>query len=150
LLVRTTLARTAKDFLAFVGAVDGLNVTHEGVAEGEPLETALSLFELTTDWGDLWEDIGFSGQLDAAKNLAETADSLAALGYVVHVGRHKQVQRYKSKPPLVATVGLMAVRPQQPGAAEGFALVKLDDGWEVLPEDRVQLPEEWLKGGTTN
>jgi transcriptional regulator with XRE-family HTH domain len=140
LLIKTSVVRTAQDILAVFDNRHAWRIDVTSVRGDDASEQAAALADLVTDWNDMWEDMQFAGRLDAARTLAGACSLLEKSGYLVHMGHHRQMQRSKNLPTLIFNVGLLTVLSKEESENYQFAFVNLEDGWETLPEDRIQIP----------
>jgi transcriptional regulator with XRE-family HTH domain len=84
-LIPLTRVDRASDLRPFMGA-HAWQVDHvSGLSEEQEDEIAV-LAELLRDYGDMWSDIGPTGQRDALKTIYESIDRLQAGGLCVGVG----------------------------------------------------------------
>lgn len=84
-LVPLTRVERASDLRSFMG-MHAWQVDHvDGLSEEQEDEVAV-LSELLRDYGDLWSDIGPTGQRDALKTIYESIERLQASGLCVGIG----------------------------------------------------------------
>lgn len=99
-------------------------------------ELAESLETLTM----LWEELGEGERIRHTTDLAWKSTELKRLGYTCRVGHHRQ--RARLEPDMVASVGVIVVRPTQEsgGAQAAYAmLIRLEADWENLDADRERI-----------
>jgi transcriptional regulator with XRE-family HTH domain len=144
-MVPTNPILTTSDFLAAFGERHAFRFDTSQVQNEEALDVAASLVDWIKDLNDSWDECNASDQLQCARSCVELCGQLEAIGYLCHMGHHKQVLREKGRPDLVLLVGLLSV--QEKSGAEGtrYALVELEDPWETLDEYRVPIPEDFFK-----
>jgi transcriptional regulator with XRE-family HTH domain len=140
-VVPTAPVRTASEFLsAFVGQ-HGFRFDTPAVQTDELLQLAAEMVDWITDVNDGWDDCSRSQQLEAARSFAQLCSQLGALGYLCHIGQHRQALYGKGRPPLVVAVGIMSIRKKEEAEGTRYALVTLEGEWETVKEDRIPLPE---------
>lgn len=153
-MARTTPVRTASEFLAAFHQRHAFRFDTSEVKGDEALEVAASLVDSIRDLNDVWDDCGASDQLRYARGCAELCGQLEALGYLCHMGHHKQVLRKNGRPDLLFQVGLLSVQERRNADGSRYVLVELEDGWETVEEDRAPLATdvsgEWLRGADLN
>ncbi|QOZ36988.1 helix-turn-helix domain-containing protein [Bradyrhizobium sp. CCBAU 53421] len=140
-LVPTDPIRSASDFLNAYGQRDGLRIDTSAVKSDEALEIAAVLVDWIKDLDGVWEDCGMSEQLRFARSFVEECMKLETLGFICHLGSHRQVLREKGRPDLTFNVGLLSIQPKEGAQGRRYALVQLEGRWEATDEDRVSLPE---------
>lgn len=144
-VVPTNPIRTTSNFLAEFGQRHAFRFDTSQVQSDEALEIATSLVDLIKDLNDCWDDLDASDQLRYARSCVELCGQLELLGYLSHMGHHRQVLHEKGRPDLVLVVGLLSL--QQKVGAEGtrYALVEIEGRWETLDDDRVPLADDFFK-----
>jgi transcriptional regulator with XRE-family HTH domain len=144
-MVPTNPIRTSSDFLAAFGQRHAFRFDTSQVQNDDALEVAASLVDWIKDLDGIWDDCSASDQLRYARSCAELCGQLEALGFLCHMGHHKQVLREKGRPDLVFVVGLLSVQQKADGEGARYALVQLEGRWETVTEDRVPLTEDFFK-----
>jgi hypothetical protein len=135
-LVPTDPIRTAPDFLKLFDNRHAYRFDTSQIQHDEALEVAASLVDWVTDLNDVWDDCSMSQRLEYARNFVEQCVRLEALGYLCHLGHHRQVLREKGRADLVFVVGLLSILPKESGKGRRYGLVELEGRWETVPEDR--------------
>ena len=115
------------------------------VEADEALEIAASLVDFVKDLLDGWEDCTASEQLQCARSCIELCSQLEELGYLCHMGRHKQVLRDRGRSDLVLDAGLLSVRKKQKSDGTRYALIELEGSWATVDGDRKPLNEDSFK-----
>lgn len=128
--------RSASDFLAVFTLLDGFRLDMSAVVDEAALEIAGELGDWFRDIGDIWEDAYPSQHVQYAGEFAKLCVEIEQRGYLCYMGKYRQQQRLKDRPPLVFTVGTMSFQPQEGAEGPRYALIPLEDGWETLPGDR--------------
>jgi transcriptional regulator with XRE-family HTH domain len=136
LFVPTRPIRTAQDFLANYSEWHGRRIDTSTVETSKAQDVAAAMADWLDDLDGIWGLSSMSQRLDYARSFAELCVQLEGLGYLCHMGQHRQRLREKGKPDLVFTMGLMSVQPKETADGEKYALVRLGGNWEVLEEDR--------------
>ncbi len=140
-LVATDPVRTASEFLSAFGDQHAFRFDTPADQTDELLEITTAMGDWITDQLDGWNDCNRSQQLQAARSFVELCGQLEALGYLCHMGHHRQALYEKGRPPLVIRVALLSIRKKQEADGRRYALVTLEDNWETVKEDRMPLPE---------
>jgi transcriptional regulator with XRE-family HTH domain len=140
-MVPTNPIRCASDFLAAFGHRHAFRFDTSQVQSDDALEVAASLVDWIKDLNDGWDDCSASEQLECARSCVELSIQLEALGYLCHMGHHKQVLREKQRPDLVLEVGLLSVQKKADGEGTRYALIELEGRWEKVNDDSVPLIE---------
>jgi transcriptional regulator with XRE-family HTH domain len=143
-LVPTNPIRTTADFLAAFGKPQAFRSDTSQVQNDKALEVAASLVDLIKDLIDGWNDLSATDQLQSSRACIELCGQLEALGYLCHMGRHRQVLRERKPPDLVIVVGLLSVREKSDSDGPRYALIELGGRWETVDEDRPKIPSQWL------
>jgi hypothetical protein len=141
-IVPTTAIRSASDFLNAFEPRHALRIDTSNVTADEALETAAALADRLTDLNAIWEDCPRSQQLEYARGFVDLCREIEALGFVCHMGHHKQQLRQKDQRPLVITVGVVTLLPKDQAEGVRYGLIQLEGGWEKLEADRFSLPKE--------
>lgn len=97
-MVPTNPVRTASDFLAAFGHRHRYRFDTSQVQSDEALEVAASLVDCIKDLDGILDDCSASDLLQYARSFAELCGQLEALGYLCHMGHHKQVLRENGGP----------------------------------------------------
>jgi transcriptional regulator with XRE-family HTH domain len=142
-LVPTDPIHSASDFLTAFGQRHAFRFDTSAAQSDEALEVAATLVDWIKDLDGIWDDCGMSEQLQYARGFVEQCAQLEALGFVCHIGQHRQVLRQKDHADLVFNVGLLSIQPKEGAEGRRYALVQLDGGWETTKEDRVPLPDDF-------
>jgi transcriptional regulator with XRE-family HTH domain len=143
-LVPTNPVRTAAEFLAAFGHRHAFRFDTSQVKSDEAMEVAASLVDWIKDLNDGWEDISASDQFQSARNCIELCGQLEELGYLCHMGHHKQVLREKGRPDLTLVVGLLSIQEKAGADGTRYALVEFEGRWETVDEDRAPLTDDFL------
>ncbi|MBP7340487.1 helix-turn-helix domain-containing protein, partial [Niveispirillum sp.] len=93
LLVRTEPIRTANDFLKRFGEWEGWRFSFDQVEGDQAMEVAAEIGDWLQDMDGIWELMNTSQRLDTARGFADMCTRLEALGYLCHMGHHKQRMR---------------------------------------------------------
>jgi hypothetical protein len=115
------------------------------VKDDEALEVAASLKDYIVDLIDGWDDCNASDQLQAARYCIDSCGRLEELGYLCHMGHHKQKLREKNRPDLVFDVGLFSIRDKSGADGTRYALIELEGRWETVNEDGAPLAASSFK-----
>jgi transcriptional regulator with XRE-family HTH domain len=140
-MVPTDPVRTASEFLHAFGQRHAFRFDTPLEQSDELLEITASMVDWIKDLDGIWDDCGMSQQLEWARHFAELCKQLEGLGYVCHMGKHRQALYQRGQPDLVFVVGLMSIRKKEEADGRRYALVELDGNWETVREDRMPLPE---------
>jgi transcriptional regulator with XRE-family HTH domain len=140
-MVPTRPVRTTADFLAAFGRRHAFRFDTSQVQDDEALEVAASLVDWIKDLNDSWDDCSASDQLSFARSCIELCGQIETLGYLCHMGHHKQLLHEKGRPDLVFVVGLLSIQNKSGSDGVRYALIELEGRWETVDEDRVPLAE---------
>ena len=143
--VPTNPIRKPAEFLAAFGGNHAIRFDTSQVEADEALEIAASLVDFVKDLLDGWEDCTASEQLQCARSCIELCSQLEELGYLCHMGRHKQVLRDRGRSDLVLDAGLLSVRKKQESDGTRYALIELEGSWATVDGDRKPLNEDSFK-----
>lgn len=133
-IVPTQAIHTPADFLAACGECHAFRL-ETGYIEGEEAESiAASMADYVKDCADIWPEIGATQRLEYARSFIKECKSIESLGYVCHMGRHRQRQTRKN--PVTFEVLLMTFLGTEASKTAQYAFIQLPDGWEVPEEDR--------------
>lgn len=138
-LVPTQIIKSASDFLSAFGSLHTFRFDTSEVVDDEALELAATMTDQVRDLMDIWSDVYEVERLTYAQGFVDLCRQLEALGYLCHMGRHRQRRRDKGQPDLVFTAGLMSIRPKAASKDQKYAMVSLEGRWEALEEDRPTL-----------
>lgn len=139
-LVPTRILRSTADVLAAFGPqMEFAQVDTTDVSGDEAIALAASMTDSLRDLMDIWNDIYEAERLTYVRDFMEVAKKLEALGYLCHMGRHRQRMRDDGKPDLVCTAGILIIRPKAASSEQRHAMVQLAGRWETLEEDRPPL-----------
>jgi transcriptional regulator with XRE-family HTH domain len=141
-MVPTDPIRRAADFLAAFDQRHAFRFDMSAVEDDEALELAASLVDCVKDLNDVWDECGMSDRLQYARSFADQCAQLEELGFLCHMGHHRQVLRETGKRDLTFVVGLMSIQPKEGPQGRRYALVQLEGKWETVDADRLPLPEE--------
>lgn len=142
LLVPTRPIRLTSDFLAEFSQRQAFRFDTVQVKGDEGLELAASLIDSMKDLNDCWDDCSASQQLEFARSCVEMIAQFEKLGFLCHMGHHKQVLRVKGHSDLVISVGLLSIQSKLEAGGTRYAIVELEGEWEKSDEDRMQFAEE--------
>jgi transcriptional regulator with XRE-family HTH domain len=140
-LVPTDPVRTASEFLSAFAQGHAFRFDTPADQSEELLEITASMTDWIKDMNDVWVDCDMSERLGYARSFAEMCTQLGELGYLCHMGRHRQALYEEGRPDLVFVVGLMSIRKKEEAEGRRYALVKLEGKWETVKEERMPLPE---------
>jgi transcriptional regulator with XRE-family HTH domain len=140
-VVATDPVRTASEFLSAFGGQHAFRFDAPADQSDELLEITTDMADWITDLLDGWDDCSKSQQLEAARSFVALCSQLEALGYLCHMGHHRQARYEKEHMPLVIRVVLMSIRKKEEADGRRYALVNLEGNWETVKEDRTPLPE---------
>ena len=135
-MVPTTPIHTANDFKNAYGEWHGWRVDTATVECEEALSIAAQLADYLQDLDGIWGLCSMTERLEYSRHFAELCGQLGELGYVCHIGQHRQRLRESGKPDLVFLAGLMSIRPKAGSEKLKYAILDLDGAWETLPQDR--------------
>jgi transcriptional regulator with XRE-family HTH domain len=138
----TYAIHSASDFLSAFAQRHAFRIDTSNVTADEALATAASMTDYITDLNDIWDDCPRSQQLEFARSFVDMCQEIEAFGFVCHLGHHKQQLRRKDQHPMVFTVGVMTLLPEDEAEEGHYALIQLEEGWESLEADRVPFPGE--------
>lgn len=141
LVVPTMPIRSTSDFLGEFRQRHAFRFDTSQVKDNEGLELSASLVDNIKDLNDCWDDCSASDQLQFARNCLDLIGQLEELGYLCHMGHHKQVLQEKGRPDLVFVVGLLCIRNKSEADSTRYAIVELEGRWEKASEDRMQFAE---------
>ncbi len=133
-IVPTRPIHTISDFLAACGECDAFRWETGYIEDEEAESVAATMVDYIKDYMEIWPDMGATNRLECAKSFMDYCKSLEALGYVCHMGRHRQ--REIRKNPVTFDVGLMTFLGTEASKTAQYAFIQLPDGWEVPEEDR--------------
>lgn len=139
LMVTTNPVRTAGDFLAIFNQRHAARIDTSAVEGDEAMDIAAAMTDWLTDLNDVWDECSQSQRVGYARSFAELCEQIEALGYICHMGHHRQRLRERGRPDLVFSVTFMSIQPKAQADGERYALVKLDGAWETMEEDRPAL-----------
>jgi transcriptional regulator with XRE-family HTH domain len=137
----TDPVRTASDFLNAFAQRHAFRFDTPAEQSDELLEVTATMTDYIKDLNDVWDDCSMSHRLEYARSFAEFCVQLEELGYLCHMGHHRQVLYEKGRPDLVFVVGMMSIRKKEEAEGRRYALVTLEGKWETVKEDRIPLPE---------
>jgi transcriptional regulator with XRE-family HTH domain len=137
----TDPVRTASEFLSAFDHRHVFRFNAPAQQSDQLLQVTASMFDWVQGLNDVWEDCSMSQRLEYARSFAEFCHQLEALGYLCHMGHHRQALYEKGRPALVLVVGLMCIRKKEEAEGRRYALVELDGRWETVKEERIPLPE---------
>jgi len=140
-VVSTNPVRTASEFLSAFGDQQAFRFDAPADQTDELLEITTAMADWITDLLDGWNDCSRSQQLEAARGFVSLCCQLEALGYLCHMGHHRQARYEKDHPPLVIRVSVLSIRKKEEADGTRYALVNLEGNWETVKEDRMTLPE---------
>src|SRR5207248_884923 len=89
-LVRTRTVRTAKDVLEHYGEWHAWRIDTATVESDEALEITATVSDWIDDMGAIWDLCSMSERLTYARRFAELCQQLEVLGYLCHMGSHRQ------------------------------------------------------------
>ena len=144
-MVPTDPIRTVQDLLNAFEQRHAFRFDTSQVQEDGAMETAASMVDWIKDLNDAWDDCSMSDRLHYARNFVDLCKELEGHGYLCHMGTHKQLLREQGRSDLVFVVGLMSLQPKGEVDGRRYALVHLEGRWETAMEDRIRLPEDFLK-----
>lgn len=136
--------RTAQDFLAHYDEWHALRWDNSALDKAEALEVSTTIGDWFQDLDGVWGMCSISERLSYARSIVELCQQVGELGYAFYMGRHRQRSVEEGKPDLVFTVGLAMFQKQSDADAQKYALVELENPWEVLEEDRLFKVEDFL------
>jgi hypothetical protein len=142
LLVPTNPVRTTAEFLAEFEHQHAFRFDTSQVKGEDGLELAASLVDNIRDLNDCWEDFGASEQLQFARSCVTLIGQLEELGYLCHMGHHKQVLRVKGHTDFAIEVGLICIQEKSEADVTRYAIFELEGEWEKAEEDRMRFAEE--------
>jgi len=135
-LASTTVIKTASDFLHAFGRAEMFRIDTSEVTGDEAVEIAATMSDQVRDLIDIWSESSEVDRLLYARSFVEDCKQLEDIGYLCHMGRHRQRMRDEGKPDLVFTAGFLSIRPTKDSSQQRYALVQLEGRWETLEEDR--------------
>ncbi|MDX8521147.1 helix-turn-helix domain-containing protein [Mesorhizobium dulcispinae] len=94
----TNAIRSASDFLGAFAARHAFRIDTSNVATDDALETAAAMTDFITDLNDVWDDCPRSQQLEYARSFVELCRQMEKLGFVCHMGHHRQRLRQRDQP----------------------------------------------------
>lgn len=84
--VRVKLILTGRDLLKLVAGADAYQTDWEEFVSDEEVEAGRDLLQNAVDWGEIADEIGVAGQIDAAKNLGQQINEALELGLMLYGG----------------------------------------------------------------
>jgi hypothetical protein len=84
--VPVKLILTGRELLKLVAGAQAYQTDWEEFASDEETEVGRALLQNAVDWGEIADDIGVGGQIDAAKNLGEQINEALELGLMLYGG----------------------------------------------------------------
>jgi transcriptional regulator with XRE-family HTH domain len=144
IVVPTVPVRTASEFLRAFQGQQGFRFDMPADQTDGLLRLTAEMIDWVTDVNDGWNDCSKSQQLEMARSFTELCVQLETLGYLCHIGQHRQALYRKKGPPLVVTLGIMSIRKKQDAEGRRYAMGTLEGEWETVKEDRSPLPEGFV------
>nr|WP_321442355.1 helix-turn-helix transcriptional regulator [uncultured Hyphomonas sp.] len=133
-IARTNPVRTASDFLKVYGGWHARRVDMSIINNDDALNLAAEVDELLEDLSIIWDESYQSYRVENARHISSLCAELEKLGYLCHMGTHKQRMRTVGKPDLEFLVGVVTFLPAPDADKERYALIELENGWEVVPD----------------
>lgn len=136
-LVPTSPIRTANDFVSRNREWHAFVFDTSAIQADDSLRLATTISDWISDLDGIWGISTQTQRLDYSVHIAELCQELERLGYLTHFGFFRQ-QHAKDKG-LIFEVGLMTFLPKAGHDGDRYALMNLDDPWEVPDQDRPTL-----------
>lgn len=133
-LVPTSPIRTANDFYSRNREWHAFMSDASAVEVDDALQLTAAITEWITDLDGIWELSSHSQRLDYATSIAELCRELEGLGYLTHFGSFRQ--QHMNDKGLIFFVALVTFLPKAENDGDRYALVNLDDPWEIPDQDR--------------
>lgn len=136
-LVPTSPIRTAKDFYSRNREWHGFMSDMSAVEVDDALQLAAAISEWITELDGIWEISTPSQRLAYSASIAELCQELEGLGYLAHFGSFRQQHIHDRR--LVFEIALVSFLPKAGHDGDRYAIVNLEDPWEVPEQDRPKL-----------
>lgn len=136
IMVHITPVRDERDFLSWFDQHDAYHFDTSAVEGDAAMDLAASIADWIQDLNDVWEVVYQSEKLEYARSFSQLCEEIEGYGYVCHMGNYRQ--RMSGT---IFDVGLIAILRKDDTRDQRAALVTLEGGWEVLEEDRMELPD---------
>lgn len=136
-LVPTSPIKTANDFYSRNREWEAFMSDTSAVEADDALLLTAAICDWMTDLDGIWDLSTASQKLDYSKSIAELCKELEGLGYVTQFGSFRQ--QHMSDGGLVFKVALVTFLPKSDHDGDRYALVHLDDPWEIPKVDRPKL-----------
>lgn len=133
-LVPTSPIKTANDFYSRNREWHGFMSDASAVEADDALQLTAAITEWITELDGIWELSTPTQKLDYSSSIAELCQELEGLGYVTQFGSFRQ--QHTQLNDLIAQVALVTFLPKGTHDRDMYAVVTLEDPWELPEQDR--------------
>ncbi len=137
ILVHTSPIKKANDFYSWNHEWHAIMVNTKAVEADGALELTAAISDWMEDLDGIWAISTASQRLEYATSIAELCRELEGLGYLTYFGCF--CQQHMNHKGMTWDVGLITFLPKAEHEGDRYALVTLDDPWEVPETDRPKL-----------
>lgn len=132
-IAKTKPIKSASDFLHHYEKWDARRVHFGNLASDEAMQIASYIDDFLEDLSCVWDDCYSSQRFEYAQQILTWCNDLETLGYLCHIGTHKQRLRSEALENLEFLVGIVSFLSKEEANDEKYTVIELEGDWEVVP-----------------